>query len=136
MQGLMGKSEEKTHPLRTEDAKRHQQSFLDSKLVGDWDGGGDVEVERDAGFGGGVGLRGTDPEVDGTGGEGARTVGCDDREFARGKGEGDGLRGVGIEMNALEAGERADRRAFDVGMGEVKLDNLVAGNRRGVRNAA
>ena len=109
-------------------------------LVGDGGGGGDVEVGGLAGGSGvageGDGLAGADPQVDGPSGNAAIALGVNYGEFAGSEGEGDSLRSMGVEVDALEAGECADGSAFDVGMRDVEFDDFVAGDRGGVGDAA
>lgn len=100
-----------------------------SLSVGDGGGVGDVEVCRLARgsdvAGKGDGLARADPEVDGTGGDGAIALGVDHGEFAGCEGEGDGLGSAGVEMDALEAGEGAYGSVVDVGMRDVEFDDFV-----------
>src|SRR5690242_16511754 len=51
------------------------------------------------------------------------------------KSERHGLRTGSGEVHALKSGERADRRAVNTRMREIKFDNFVACNGAGVRNA-
>ena len=108
--------------------KRKGWGTLESvaRLVGDGSGGGDVEVKRDAGLAGRTGLGGADPEVDGTGGDEALTVGIDDGQFARREQEADGLGGVSVEVDAPESYQSAKRSAVDAGVGGVEFSDLVA----------
>ena len=80
-------------------------------------------------------LAGTDPEDDGTGRDDTVAIGVDDGEFARSKDEIDDLGGVGGEVDALETGEGADGCAFDVGMGDVELADVVASDGADVGDA-
>ena len=84
----------------------------------------------------GEGLTGTDPENDGAGGDETIATRVDDGEFAGSEGEVDSLGCVGSEMDALETGERADGSAFDAEVGNVKLNDRVAGNGAGVGDAS
>jgi hypothetical protein len=81
------------------------------------------------------GLAGTDPDVDGAGGDAAIALGVDEGEFAGSQREDDDVGGVRVEVDALEAGERTDGSAFDVGMGDVEFDDLVAGDVGGIGDA-
>ena len=71
-------------------------------------------------------MRGTKPEFDGAGGDEAVAGGVDDGDFAGSEDEGDGLGGVGFKVDALEADERADGSAVEVGVGDVEFDDLIA----------
>ena len=73
-------------------------------------------------------LAGAKPEFDGAGRDETIAVGIDDGEFAGRKCECDGLGGVGVEMDAVETGEGAKGSAIEAGMGDVELDDLVAGD--------
>ena len=69
-------------------------------------------------------------DVDIYGADGDKTIArrVDDGEFAGGEGERNGLGGAGGEVNALETGQGAERGAFDVGVGNIELDDFVAGD--------
>src|ERR1700687_4424229 len=61
--------------------------------------------------------------------------GVDDGEFAGGERERHGLRGASGKMDALEGGQGAEGSAFEVRMGDVELDDVVAGEGRTVGDA-
>jgi len=77
-------------------------------------------------------LRRPNPQLRPIGGNEAVARGIDDGEFAGSEGEGDILRGVRVEMDALEAGESANGRAVNAGMGDVEFGDFVAGEGGGV----
>ena len=72
-------------------------------------------------------MVGTDPEIDGAGGDEAMAGRVDDGEFAGRESECDGLGGASREMDALETDESTQRGTFDTWTGEVEFDDLVAG---------
>ena len=82
------------------------------------------------------GLAGTDPEDDRAGGDETIAIGIDDGEFAGSEGEVDDLGGVGSEMDALETSQGADGSAFDAGMRDVELDDVLASDGAGVGDAS
>ena len=70
----------------------------------------------------------SNPNFDGTGHDPANAVVVDGAQVAIAKGECHGLRCGCAEVDALEPGEGADRRAVNAGMREIKLDDFVTGN--------
>jgi len=89
-------------------------------------------VEGDAGFAGGVGLGGADPEVDGALWDQAVTLRSDDGEFANAKNERSNLRCSRVEMHTLKSDERMDWSAVDIWMRDVELDDFITSNSRDV----
>jgi len=70
----------------------------------------------------------SNPNFNGTGDDAADSVVVDGAQVTIAKGECDGLRCGCGEVDALEPGEGADRRAVNAGMREIKLDDFVTGN--------
>ena len=77
-------------------------------------------------------LAAADREFGRASGNDAVTCGVDDGEFTRSEYEGDELKAARSKMNPPETDERTQGSTVDVGMRDVELDNLVAGDRAGV----
>ena len=80
-------------------------------------------------------LTTADPNIGRAGDDAANSGLIDNAQIAAPQGEIDGLGSGGIEMDALESSERANRSAFDAGMCKIKLHNFVAWYGTGVRHA-
>src|ERR1700674_1734290 len=80
-------------------------------------------------------LTGADPNLDSAGNDAANSGLIHDAQITVAQSEIHGFGGSGIEMDALESSERANRSAFDAGMREIKLHDFVAWDGTGVRHA-
>lgn len=74
------------------------------------------------------GLGGAEREFDRAGRDEAIAVGVDDGEFSGKKNEGYELEPVRVHVNTTETSEGAKGSAIESGMGDIELDDLVAGD--------